>query len=449
MTFSEDQLEALKRLDEFVFDKKVPINDSFSFFVPGKTTLNKTFLLKGKPGVGKTTVIKEFINRLKNNKYKDFIICAPTHKAARVLSDGINEEVLTIHKLLELSPVLNIIDFDLKDLKFSQTNAGLNTKLLIIDESSMINDHLYDTIIKKSHNTKIIFIADFKQLKPVKSKTLSKVSGIENNFELTTNHRQDDNAIIKLVEESRNKIIQNFEPYESENIEIFTSAKALADDAIVNYRVQSALEYEKFCKILTYTNNRVESFNKYVHSQLSDEEYHFNEILTGYSSFNNIIQNSEDFLVKCFDNTNKTLPVLGITVEGYNLMIKSMITGVESGIFILSRDTSQDTKDNIAVSLENIRLKAMRSRGRNRWSDWYKINDSFCTPFDLIYDDRIIKKKTLDYGYATTLHRSQGSTYDLVYYDNNSIQFCYDLQEKRQLQHVALSRVSSKLNILI
>ena len=91
----------------------------------------------------------------------------------------------------------------------------------------------------------------------------------------------------------------------------------------------------------------------------------------------------------------------------------------------------------------------MRSRGRNRWSDWYKINDSFCIPFDLIYDDRIIKKKTLDYGYATTLHRSQGSTYDLVYYDNNSIQFCYDLQEKRQLQHVALSRVSSKLNILI
>lgn len=43
----------------------------------------------------------------------------------------------------------------------------------------------------------------------------------------------------------------------------------------------------------------------------------------------------------------------------------------------------------------------------------------------------------------------QSSTYDVVYYDNNSLQFCHNWKEKRQLQYVALSRVKEQLNILV
>lgn len=432
MKYSDDQIKALDLLEDFVFNSK-----------------EEVFLLKGKPGVGKTTIIKEFINKLKNKRYKSFIVCAPTHKAARVLSDGIEEEVLTIHKLLSLAPIVNILDFDLNDLKFKYDTQSSDKKLIIIDESSMINDELYEAILKYGRYSKIIFIADFKQLKPVKSKTLSKVSLISNNFTLTTNHRQDNKVIIKLVEESRNNIITDFTKYESENIDIYKSAKAMADDAIDNFKMQSNLEFEKFCKILTYTNERVNSFNKYIHNALTDEEYHFNEIMTGYSNFRDIIKNSEDYLVKEFTKGSKFIPEIQLSLDGYHVMLKSMLSGTMNAIFILERNTPQNTKDVLGEAMENIRLKALRSNARNRWKGWYDLNDSFATTFDVMHNGRIIKKKTLDYGYAITLHRSQGSTYDLVYYDNNSIQFCYDLQEKRQLQHVALSRVREKLNILI
>ena len=66
---------------------------------------------------------------------------------------------------------------------------------------------------------------------------------------------------------------------------------------------------KKFCKILTYTNKRVEIFNSHIHANVSDgEEYCFNELLTGYSGYVDIIKNSEDFIVK---ESNKTTVKFG------------------------------------------------------------------------------------------------------------------------------------------
>lgn len=437
MNYSEDQLEALNKLNYFIH-----VSDE------------QLFLLKGKPGVGKTTIMKEFINRLKKSNFKDFIICAPTHKAAGVLADGIDENVITIHKFLELSPIVDVLEFDLKDLRFSLDGNNIKQRLVIIDESSMINDHLYDAIMNRiTKRSKIIFIADFKQLRPVKAKNLSKVSSITNSFELTTNHRQDDNSIITLCEDSRNTIITDFSKYNSDNIKLYNSAKKMTESAIENFKLQSNLEYVKLCKILTYTNSRVESFNQYIHNVISNnDEYYYNELLTGYTAYKDIISNSEDFVVKNHKNFSVFYKDFNLKLEGYLLTIKSLIKDNEYEIFILKRDTSLEIKNIIGEKLEEIRMNAINSYGKKRnsyWTKWYELNDAFCTPFDIEYEGRIVKKKTLDYGYAITIHRSQGSTYDLVYYDNNSIQFCYNDQEKRQLQHVALSRVREQLNILV
>jgi len=56
----------------------------------------------------------------------------------------------------------------------------------------MINNYLFDTIINKckQEKTKIIFLADAKQLKPVNEKSISKVfNKTDGQFKLTTNHR--------------------------------------------------------------------------------------------------------------------------------------------------------------------------------------------------------------------------------------------------------------------
>lgn len=437
MILSKDQNKALEELHNFVFN-----NDEY------------LFLLKGRPGVGKTTVIREFVKQLKINKFKNFLLCAPTHKAAGLLSEGTGEKVKTIHQFLSLSPRIDLLLFDAKDLKFSGKVDLILEQLLIIDEASMINDELFDTLVDKCKKVKIIFIADLKQLQPVKANKLSKVSLIENNFELTTNHRQNDETLIKITEDSRNNIIEDFSKYESDNVILFNKASEMAVNASENFKMQAALEFQKFCKVLTYTNKRVEAFNSHIHASISNkEEYCYNELLTGYSGYSDIIKNSEDFIVKDSKKITKNLSSIKLNVTGYELKIKSLLTDNEHEIFILERNTPQNIKDIISKELDDLRIKAIQSPTTSQqkfyWKAYYDLEGSFCIPFDLVHQGRTIKQKTLDYGYAITLHKSQGSTYDLVYYDNNSIQFCYNLEEKRQLQHVALSRVSEQLCILI
>ncbi len=74
--------------------------------------------------------------------------------------------------------------------------------------------------------------------------------------------------------------------------------------------------------------------------------------------------------------------------------------------------------------------------------------DSFLTPFDLIHDNRIIRKKSIDYGYCITVHKSQSSTYNEIIVDMPNIRICKNPEELRQLQYVALSRTRTNVHLL-
>ena len=74
---------------------------------------------------------------------------------------------------------------------------------------------------------------------------------------------------------------------------------------------------------------------------------------------------------------------------------------------------------------------------------------SFLTPYDLIYEGRTVRKKTLDYGYCITSHKSQGSSYDNVLIDMGNIFLCKNDMERRQLQYVAMSRTRKDIHMLI
>ena len=75
--------------------------------------------------------------------------------------------------------------------------------------------------------------------------------------------------------------------------------------------------------------------------------------------------------------------------------------------------------------------------------------NSFASMFDLYYDNRVIKKKTFNYGYAISVHKSQGTTIDNVFVDISNINTVRDKNELQQLQYVALSRTRGNAYILI
>ena len=130
-------------------------------FIKSKKT---AFSLSGYAGTGKSFLIKALIDKLDKLK-EDYTLCAPTHKAKTVLERFTGKEGITVHKLLSLSPNVNLIDLDFRNLQFLTkfaTNFFPFDSIIICDESSMINDNLYELLIEKciSNNTKIIFVGE-------------------------------------------------------------------------------------------------------------------------------------------------------------------------------------------------------------------------------------------------------------------------------------------------
>lgn len=114
---------------------------------------------------------------------------------------------------------------------------------------------------------------------------------------------------------------------------------------------------------------------------------------------------------------------------------------------ILSRSNSSKDFERIATISESLRIKALRSKNKKDWKKYYDFNDSFLTPIDLEYKGRIVRRKSLDYGYCISAHKSQSSTYQIVLIDMENIFRCTNAEELRQMQYVALSRTAGEIII--
>lgn len=118
-------------------------------------------IITGGAGVGKTSVIKAIIDcYAKFYNTNNILLVAPTGKASRRLTEKTHLPAKTIHAALRKSPEDNYIHF-------TDTNP-LPCKLVIIDESSMIDTALmYDLLKAVPKTAKIIFVGDHNQLYPV------------------------------------------------------------------------------------------------------------------------------------------------------------------------------------------------------------------------------------------------------------------------------------------
>ncbi|KAF5053181.1 ATP-dependent RecD-like DNA helicase [anaerobic digester metagenome] len=154
-------------------------------------TSDKSFcILFGSAGTGKTTVLKSLISSIDKEEYKNVAIVAPTGKATERLRDVLSAigltNIKTIHSLCQAQNSL------IPRFKFHDNNK-LNYKLIIIDETSMLDKLTLACLLNAlKENCKVVFLGDPKQLQPIG--TSSPFDGIikANNTDvitLTQNHR--------------------------------------------------------------------------------------------------------------------------------------------------------------------------------------------------------------------------------------------------------------------
>ncbi len=438
-TLSSEQVSAYNKIVSFLSDSK-PV-----------------LVLEGQAGTGKTFLMNKIVEYLKKNGYP-FTLCAPTHKAKLVLETFTNTSAITLHSLLALSPDVEIFKLDYRQLKFKSNGKSkipLNS-LLIIDEASMITDYLYRLLLDlcEDYNLKILFIGDSAQIQGVNNNNISKVFKCPNYIKLETIYRQDsNNGLLPLLGELRIHSKNSFTPITSDigNLFVYRNIKEFIIRCLNEFKLAINKEDITYTKLIAYTNARVQGFNDCIRKSLwkDNDDYHKYEFLTGYENFEykkgNQMYNSLDYII--IDNPKYTSRVIPnyCKVPGYLLTLYDTVYKQTLEIFVLDKD--YDDIEGIASTLEDIRFSALETKSPSKrkwyWSTYYNTYKSFAIPYNLIWDNRVIKKKTLDYGYSSTVHKIQGSSLNTVFIDMDNIFKCRNESERRQIQYVALSRTKS------
>lgn len=433
ITFNDQQSQAIKDINNFLKSD------------------NKFYTLSGFAGTGKTTIIKSILD-----KYKGRVaVSAPTHKAKKVISRATKKASYTIQALLGLQPNTDLENFNINKPQFDPkaTKQISAYSLIVLDEASMLNKDLFKMLTEEAakYGTKIIFMGDEAQLPPVNEAisdvfSSDKISGIS---KLSKVERQaGDNPLMSIYDKIRNNITSSEDTFEhssafndkNEGI-IFTSdAKVFEDKAIQLFNSAEYKEDKDFVKLLTWTNADVKHWNNIIRKSIFGTGIApvvKGDLLMAYNTVTksqgeNLIENSSDYeVLEVKDGiSGHNIPVFNVTLSNIDT------EGYPEYISIVK----EEGKEAFLVKFNELLNTALRLKGR-AWVDYFNFKKQHLLLEDIKGPNgNLIVKKDLDYGYAITTHKSQGSTYTNVLVNENNIDNNPNSEERNKLKYVAFSR---------
>lgn len=476
----DDGLEV--KLDFELNDQQKSALKELEAFVNGDDT---SITLSGYAGTGKTTIMGIFNEYLKRRIQADIIFSAPTHRANAVTRQKTpNAKVVTLQSLLGLRPDFDITEdmFDLHKLKFEQVGDVKieSDSIVIVDEASMIQDSLYDFLLEQiaAKGAQIIFVGDKGQLRPVKANNISKVFRNDGaQLQLTKVERTGDNPILKESTRVRNG--EGFS-YETDIAPNGQGVEYSSDKTRIREFVKTSLKEMKdsqdplYFRVLAATNASVEAYNSAIRQILYGRrpaQLYEGELVMGYSNreYDSLrkkykLMNSGDYVVQSVKPTTIQIDLTypdrkeSISMEGYKVTLKDAIDTSASS-FTIDVVSNFETDENIIKVQEYIQTlwsmrKQLLAEGnptaakaviekinniQNRIHTMRDVKDA---------NGRLKLRKSFDYGYAHTIHKSQGGTYSKVLINDSSINtFGFNDkngQEVRQeLKYVAVSRAKN------
>lgn len=488
--------EEAKKVEEeyvFTFNDGFKINLPFSLNDQQKSALYELekfiedygteITLSGYAGTGKSTIIGIFSKWLDHRIGRGNIVyTAPTHRANVITKqNNPNANVYTLSALFGFTPDTDIAmereSLDLRELEFRAKNQVKYEpgQLIIIDEASMVQDGLYEYIQKivAKDGVSVIYVGDSAQLRPVKSDHISKVftsDGVPQ-ITLTKVERMGDNPILK--EATRLRRGEGLS-YQTDINDKGQGVLYTSDDAIIDKNLKQIVTSEEFnadplhFRVLTATNAAVSAYNSKIRSLRYGKfakPFVKGDIIMGYSnklrkpdgsyklvnSGDYVIQNITDTTVK-FKTDKGDIEFkafkLSIRPTGSTIMDDFQITVIDKNEPDSKLFEIVEYKDRLWRMAKEAKQNKQISKYRDLVQMAFNIDNELNITKNLEDNQGRLKiRKAIDYGYAQTVWKSQGSTYSKVLILSNEIDtFGYGkdvMQLRNELRYVAVSRAKN------
>jgi ATP-dependent exoDNAse (exonuclease V) alpha subunit len=323
---------------------------------------------------------------------------ATTNKAASLLGEG----ATTTAKLLGLIPDKCMKTGEMKLKKTKKSMMQHNTTITV-DEASMASDELIEFIDGQTKDSKIIYVGDCCQLKPVGSKHSPVFDAGYPTVSLHEPVRQHpDSSLYKLCHQLRG-IVQgdSLAPMvKGEGIHYLTpveAAKKAKELFHLGMSTDSAL-------IICYQNKQVKAYNAYIRDFLGNTgEWKVGEMLT----VRNFVTNPY---------TKKA-----VSPAEYKIVVEDVSQTDNDNVYLVTAGTGEEYqvyRGDIAV--------AIKWAARNKdWPKYFSLKEHYAD---------------LRCAYAGTIFTAQGSSYDDVIIDLTDLATCYDEDTFRRMLYTSVSR---------
>lgn len=417
---------------------------------------NGMFVLKGYAGTGKSYLICRFVEHyMQKDMFHRVALTAPTNKAVSVLKEAskgkIKADFKTIHKLLGLK---RQITNDGKEVFIQKRGEEAEIEfynLVVIDEVSMLDDDLFKKIKKYAGKVKIVFMGDQAQIPPVNKIdcipfTEPKKHSIQE-FLLEQIMRQKDGSDIigtsfyirehlkeqiRLLKLSGDKDVKLLNP----NI---PKHKAEVEQLFKNHVKKDGFSN---CKVIAWRNKTVAHYNKYIRDLLYGDK--IEKIMVNESMIFNspyvqdrmiLINNSQEVKIKSVATDTETYGKVDVKyydceAEWYDIDVEK---DVSINIKIIHEGSEQLWEDFLSEKMERAIDEQSGSIRKQLWAIYFRYKENFAD---------------IDYAYAITAHKSQGSTYQEVVLAMDDIIANPRVVERNRILYTAITRASKFLTVL-
>ena len=366
-------------IDEVSKEDKIELSDEQKEAILN-SLVNDVTVITGGPGTGKTTIIKCIIQILEKLDIK-YVLCAPTGRAAKRITETTKREARTIHRLLEITK----LDNEDIDMLYNLEVKTIEEEFVIVDEASMLDTIMMNNLIKAlGKKTKIIFVGDVDQLPSVGPGNVLKdiiTSGIVNTVYLKQIYRQSAKSDIILNAHRVNE--GKYPEFKNKDTDMYFIKTNSVEDtlseisSLVSYRLESFATFDKLRDLQILTPMKKTTLGTIELNNMLQELLNPKSISKEERKVGDRIYRVGDKVMQIQNNYDKRFDVKGEA--------KQNIEGVYNGDIGYIQKIDNVNKE-LTVLFDDVR--------------------------EISYDFDELDE--LELAYATTIHKSQGSEFDYV-----------------------------------